>query len=160
MPGTLSGPYIDLGQTNRPGRLHSNFCATSIHCMNLSRLPRRIVATIASMALLLSLTAAAAHACILSAAGPQNIVTSAPCPESAVEISISAEPDCLQEHFLSQQATPAAAEFAVLASVELPMIVAHLDSPFFAECATAALTSVSAHPYSPPLHTLYCRLRN
>jgi len=118
------------------------------------------VAIITGVALLLSLTAAAAHACILSAAGPQNVITSEPCPESAADISTSAGSDCFQERYLSQQATPVAAELAVLASVELPMIVARLDPPFSAECATAAVTFISAHPNSPPPHTLFCRLRN
>lgn len=128
--------------------------------MTLSRFTRRIVAIITGMALLLSLTAAAAHACILSAASPQDVVTFALCPESAAEISTSAGSDCFQERYLSQQATPAAAKLVVLASVELPMIVAHLEPAFSAGCATVDVTFNTAHANSPPLHTLYCRLRN
>jgi len=128
--------------------------------MKMSRLAKRIVAGVAGLTLLLSLTAAAAHACLLSAAGQQNVVTSEPCPEPAADSSTSAGLDCFQERYLSQQATPAAAELAALASVELPMVVARLDPPFSAECATAAVTFISAHANSPPPHTLFCRLRN
>lgn len=128
--------------------------------MKLSRFSRRIVAGVTGMMLLLYLSTGAANACILSAAGPHDVVMLEPCCESAAEISASSGPDCCQEHYLSQQATPAAAEFAALAAVELPMIAAHLDPPFFTECAIAAVALLPAHANPPPLHTLYCRLRN
>lgn len=118
------------------------------------------MAGITGLMLLLSLTAAAANACILSAAGPQDAVMSEPNCESPAQVSVPAAPGCYQEHYLSQKTTPATAESAALVSVELPIISAQLDPPWFSECATAAVTSLPAHATSPPLHTLYCRLRN
>ena len=128
--------------------------------MKLSRLARRIVAGITGLMLLLSLTAAAASACILSAAGPRDAVMSEPSCESAAGVGVPAAAGCFQEHYLTQQTMPAATESAALASVELPMIAAQLNPLLFTECATAAVTSLPAHANFPPLHTLYCRLRN
>jgi hypothetical protein len=128
--------------------------------MKLSRLARRIVAGITGLMLLLSLTAAAANACILSAVGPQDAVMSEPNCESPAQVSVPAAPGCYQEHYLSQQTTPATAESAALASVEPPMIVARLDPLFLTECGTAAATSSPLHASFPPPHTLFCRLRN
>ncbi len=126
--------------------------------MNLSRLTRRIAAGVTGMTLLLYLATTAAHACVLSAAGPHDSAMPEPCCEAAAEASTSAEPDCCQVYLAPQ--APAAVKVAVLTAVELPTLTARVDLPFFAECATAAAASLPAHANSPPLHTLYCRLRN
>ena len=150
---------IDLGQTSRLRRLHSGYRASSIHCMKLSRLARRIVAGVTGLTLLMYLSTGAAQACVLSAASPQNPAMSEPCCETA-QTSTSAETDCCQEHYLSQQVAPAGAKLAALAAVELPSLTERPDQPLFAECATASVASLPSHAKSPPPHTLYCRLRN
>jgi hypothetical protein len=128
--------------------------------MDLSRFTRRIVATITGTALLLYLATTAAHACILSAAGPQDSAMPEPCCEAAAEIRSSAELSCCQVSHSLLQATPETAKVAALAAVELPMTSAYLDPSFSGGCVTAAVESPPPHANSPPLHTLYCRLRN
>ncbi|MDP2240732.1 MAG: hypothetical protein Q8K18_11305 [Burkholderiales bacterium] len=83
-----------------------------------------------------------------------------PCCEAAAEVRAAPELSCCQANYSSLQATPETVKVAALAAVELPMVVAHLEPAFSAGCAAADVTFNTAHANSPPLHTLYCRLRN
>jgi hypothetical protein len=127
--------------------------------MKLSRWARRIVAGVAGLVLLLSVTATAARACILSDASPHDVTTSAPCPESGAKTSTSAGPNCFQELNLLQPATVDATKVAALAAAGLPPLAARPDQPIFPDWTAAATASPPVHS-TPPPHILYCRLRN
>jgi hypothetical protein len=128
--------------------------------MKLSRLAKRIVAGVAGLVFVLSATAAAASACILSGVSPHDVTTAGLCPETGAKTSTSSEPNCFQERYSLQQATVDATKVAALGAVGLPPLAARSDQPIFPGFSAAAPASLSANAPPPPPHILYCRLRN
>jgi hypothetical protein len=123
--------------------------------MLMSRLNKRLVATVAGIAFLLCQSAAMAQACLLMSTPAQAAAAEQPCHGEGGQAESNSQSGGLSGcHF----ASPAAPELPVFSPADLPVFVARAHA---ADVLPAALLDLPLLKVEPPPHSiLHCCLRN